>query len=188
MDGYQGREKDIVIISTVRSNDNGNIGFVKDRRRLNVAITRPKKGLFIVGSADTLRENALWRELINHALGKGALVNVPNSSSDIAAAVLSAKLNTQSRLVSGIFKSAPPAAEATAVLRVSCPSRVEGTSHTREDASTASGASGATQQPQQRTAKDQVREEGELEDGELEDGELEDAELEDGKLGERTHQ
>ncbi|CAE8627439.1 unnamed protein product [Polarella glacialis] len=54
VDGFQGNEQDIIVISTCRSNPNGNIGFVADERRLNVAITRPRLRLWVVGDMQTL--------------------------------------------------------------------------------------------------------------------------------------
>ncbi|KAJ3554369.1 hypothetical protein NM688_g3145 [Phlebia brevispora] len=65
IDGFQGRESDIVIISTVRSNINGDLGFTEDPRRLNVAWTRPKLGLIIVGDERTLKSNAMWQRALS---------------------------------------------------------------------------------------------------------------------------
>lgn len=66
IDGFQGREADVVVYSTVRSNAEGDIGFLDDRRRLNVAWTRPKMGRIIVGDRATLERNdELWKAAIH---------------------------------------------------------------------------------------------------------------------------
>mmetsp|Transcript_31306 Transcript_31306/g.51686 ORF Transcript_31306/g.51686 Transcript_31306/m.51686 type:complete len:108 (+) Transcript_31306:1-324(+) len=56
VDGYQGRERDVIIFSAVRSNRSGNIGFLTDWRRMNVALTRAKNALIVVGDLKTLGE------------------------------------------------------------------------------------------------------------------------------------
>ena len=66
IDGFQGQEKDIIIISLVRSNDTSTIGFLKDERRLNVAITRARKKLIIIGDSATICSNKTYASLIDH--------------------------------------------------------------------------------------------------------------------------
>ncbi|RUM50354.1 MAG: IGHMBP2 family helicase [Hydrogenothermus sp.] len=71
VDGFQGREKEVIIISLVRSNEEGDIGFLEDLRRLNVAITRPKRKLIIIGDKKTIENNPTYRMLISYIKQKG---------------------------------------------------------------------------------------------------------------------
>jgi superfamily I DNA and/or RNA helicase len=63
---------DTIIISLVRSNDEGEIGFLKDYRRMNVAITRAKNNLYIIGDSLTLRKNVFFQALLDYVEKKGA--------------------------------------------------------------------------------------------------------------------
>jgi len=67
VDGYQGREKEIIIFSAVRANAAGEIGFLSDKRRLNVAITRARRGLIVLGNPTTLRHDGTWRSYLDWA-------------------------------------------------------------------------------------------------------------------------
>lgn len=89
VDGFEGREKEVIVFSTVRSNEAHLIGFLADWRRLNVGITRARRGLIIVGSAATLEHArvtshaqhklpqggaAVWRSFIEYLRGKNLIV------------------------------------------------------------------------------------------------------------------
>lgn len=63
VDGFQGQERDIILISMVRSNEEGQIGFLRDLRRMNVAITRARMKVIILGDAPTLTRHPFYRQL-----------------------------------------------------------------------------------------------------------------------------
>ena len=75
VDGFQGMEKDYIIISTVRSNSKGKIGFLSSAKRLNVALTRARKGVFILGDVECLsKRHGIWRDLVKFYKGKKLIV------------------------------------------------------------------------------------------------------------------
>jgi ATP-dependent RNA/DNA helicase IGHMBP2 len=71
VDAFQGQERDIIYISLVRSNNNGDIGFLKDYRRMNVAMTRAKKKLIIIGDSATLSNDRFYADFLEFADKKG---------------------------------------------------------------------------------------------------------------------
>ncbi|KAL6760052.1 AAA domain-containing protein [Haematococcus lacustris] len=75
VDGFQGREADVVILSTVRCNRASRVGFVADPRRLNVAITRPRRGLVVVGCSHTLAAGSDdWAAFVRHCEEQGVIM------------------------------------------------------------------------------------------------------------------
>lgn len=76
VDGFQGREKEVVIISLVRSNERDEIGFLRDVRRLNVALTRAKRKLVVVGDSDTVSTHDTYSQLLEYMEDKGKLLEL----------------------------------------------------------------------------------------------------------------
>jgi superfamily I DNA and/or RNA helicase len=72
IDGFQGQERDVVYISMVRSNDKGKIGFLEDTRRMNVALTRARKKLVVIGDSGTLGQNAFYQHFLDYIDSIGA--------------------------------------------------------------------------------------------------------------------
>lgn len=68
MDGFQGQERDIIVISLVRANADGQIGFLSDLRRMNVAITRARMKLIILGDVQTMTRHPFYKKLYEYVL------------------------------------------------------------------------------------------------------------------------
>ncbi len=82
VDGFQGQERDIIVISLVRSNDEGQIGFLRDLRRMNVAITRARMKLIIMGNASTMTRHPFYRKLYGYvkSLSRDELDGMPETA------------------------------------------------------------------------------------------------------------
>lgn len=76
VDGFQGQERDLMMISLTRSNEKGEIGFLADERRMNVAITRAKRKLILIGDSSTLAQNPFFDELIRYVETSGSYRSV----------------------------------------------------------------------------------------------------------------
>ncbi|XP_022776512.1 uncharacterized protein LOC111318117 [Durio zibethinus] len=91
VDGFQGGEEDIVIISTVRSNSSGTIGFISNSQRTNVALTRARHSLWILGNGSTLaKRKSVWQALVHDAKARHCFFNA-DEDKELAKAILDAK-------------------------------------------------------------------------------------------------
>ncbi|ESA44185.1 DNA-binding protein SMUBP-2, variant [Neurospora crassa OR74A] len=81
VDGFQGREKEAVIVSLVRSNDEGEVGFLGEKRRLNVAMTRPKRSLTVIGDSETVKKGSTFLKRWMEFLEENADLRYPDVSS-----------------------------------------------------------------------------------------------------------
>jgi ATP-dependent RNA/DNA helicase IGHMBP2 len=84
IDGFQGREKEAVVVSLVRSNPEGEIGFLSDVRRMNVALTRARRKLVVVGDSATITTHPFYQRLVNYFDAIGAYRSVWEESGDVA--------------------------------------------------------------------------------------------------------
>ena len=78
VDGFQGQERDVIILSMVRDNEKGTIGFLRDLRRMNVAITRARMKLIILGNAETLSQHKFYHHFIEYVKDHGDFVTLPD--------------------------------------------------------------------------------------------------------------
>ncbi len=76
VDGFQGQERDVILISLVRSNPAGQIGFLNDIRRMNVAITRTRMKLFLIGNATTLCRHSFYNQLFDYTRKRGMVIGI----------------------------------------------------------------------------------------------------------------
>jgi len=73
VDNYQGEESDIILLSLVRSNEKGNVGFLKTENRICVALSRAKYGLYIMGNMDNLYNSGnLWKQIKETLVNQGS--------------------------------------------------------------------------------------------------------------------
>ena len=81
VDGFQGREKEVIIFSSVRANFDKNVGFLADWRRMNVMMTRAKRGLIVIGNPSTLHSDRVWHHWLTWAAANGVIQGVNTTAS-----------------------------------------------------------------------------------------------------------
>lgn len=99
VDGIQGREKPFVFLSTVRDGTSRGIGFVKDRRRMNVAMTRPQYSLVVVGNAKALKSGSDdWGSFVAHCTAMDAILKVPDCAGDLFPEFVNGKFTVANKI------------------------------------------------------------------------------------------
>jgi len=111
---WQGREKELILFSAVRSNRGGRVGFLGDWRRLNVMLTRARRGLIVVGSAATLRHDALWQLWFEWCERHGSIVDRKAWIETISMAVRAADSEEQRAGVKRLLELEAAPSEASA--------------------------------------------------------------------------
>lgn len=74
IDGFQGKERELIVFSAVRCNDRGTVGFLADNRRSNVMFTRARRGLIVFGSKQTLYHDPVWKKWIDHLIPRNGII------------------------------------------------------------------------------------------------------------------
>ena len=104
IDSFQGKEKDFIIINTVRNNSNNEIGFLKDLKRLNVSISRAKYGLIIIGNANCLynakidNKYTIWKRYIDYLMENNALVTYNHEKNSFEKFSVKKKTNDEKKI------------------------------------------------------------------------------------------
>ncbi len=83
VDGFQGQERDVILISLVRANNEGNIGFLNDLRRMNVAITRARMKLILLGDASTLTRHPFYKAFYEYMQENGKIIEIQPEPPDM---------------------------------------------------------------------------------------------------------
>ncbi|KAH9440743.1 hypothetical protein Pst134EA_032309 [Puccinia striiformis f. sp. tritici] len=114
VDGFQGQEKDIIILSCVRggreenNSSGGGIGFLKDIRRMNVALTRAKSSMFIIGNRSILSQDPTWKALVEDAAGRSAISEVTSQTFYSTSSVPIVSKSRQSNQAARFKKTSKP--------------------------------------------------------------------------------